>query len=256
MAYKVIRAIDQGDFVSVTLNTSDKILIPLEDYFMMALKINSVLEDDIVSRYQMYQQLFQMFIRVKNRILSKDQTMYDIEQYCKKNCGLSGIDLETILSMVKDTHLIDDRQFALDKSLYWQQSGKSIRAIQDLLTQHGLSNLLVNEAIERLDFQLEKENAQKCLNKYKDTIKGKSLVQYKQALMNKMISKGFGYELSKSLCDSIEMDETKEYEALERTLKKAKRMYKTDIQKIKKYCIGKGFSISQINEKLEEELDD
>ena len=79
----------------------------------------------------------------------------------------------------------------------------------------------------------------------------------RQTLVNKLVTKGYSFELAKQVSESIELDENDD-EALQRTIAKAKRLYATfdqpkRNQKIQTYCVRKGFNISAIKEVLEGE---
>lgn len=254
--YIVQSAKDMGDFVQVKLKGEESILIPLEDYFMMAIKLNSSLPKEVVDKYKMYQEVYQSFIRVKYRISLKDQTLYEIKNYCRKNLKLDEIMTDTVLDMISKTNLVDDHAYALNKASYYQDTGFSVNEIRNKLRKVGIKEAWIEEGVSSLSTEKEEVNAFKQAEKLVHTIKGKSAAQTKMILTQKLIQKGFSYDVSNRVVDSFDIKE--DDSALLLTYNKAKRLYTKEagykrLEKIRSYCVRKGFSLSQVNEIMEGE---
>ena len=253
--YIVQSAKDKGDFVQVKLKNEKSILIPLEDYFMMAIKINSAISEEVVYEYTRKQNAYQAYIRVKSRLSNKDYTMYEIKMYCFKTLKCSEEEVYIVLDLVEKSGLVDDRKYALDKSIYYQDSGMSINEIRNKLKKVGISSNYIEEALSLLSEEKEYENACGMAKKLQLTIKGKSLAQQKMTLIQKLVQKGFSYDCANSAIETLTFDQDDSY-AFMQTLNKAKRLYAKEsedkkINKIRMYCLRKGFSLTQINEGLE-----
>lgn len=254
--YRVQSAKDMGDFVQVKFKEADPIFIPLEDYFMMAIKLNSHFPKDIYERYLEFQEAYRAYIKVKHRLSLKDQTMYEIQTYCRRTLKLDEVQLECVLDMVKKSHLINDHMYALEKSRYFQETGTSKNEIRKKLKKVGIEEKWIEDSMAQLSDEKEYENAVEYAKKVLNTIKGKSYRDTKMSLVQKLSAKGFGYDISKSVVDSLEIKE--DDNALFLTYNKAKRLYAREKEgkrneKIRLYCIRKGFSLSQVLELMEGE---
>ncbi len=198
-------------------------------------------------------------MRIKNRIYKKDYTMLEIKNYCKRNLRLDDQMTDIVLDMISQTKLVDDHAYALDKSSYYQDIGYSMNEIRFRLQKVGIQDIWIDEAIFALSYEKEEINEKKYLKKILNTVKGKSIAQTKITLINKLISNGFSYDLSKTVVDAMSLKE--DDNALILTYNKAKRLYAKEngykrLDKIRTYCIRKGFSLSQVNEIMEGEEND
>ena len=80
----------------------------------------------------------------------------------------------------------------------------------------------------------------------------------RQSLINKLIKKGYSVDIAHRVGESIEID-TDENEALKQAVAKAQRLYgnkplddNEKLQKVRLYCMRRGFTSSQIENALEE----
>ena len=121
----------------------------------------------------------------------------------------------------------------------------------------GIADDVIEDALASLDVETERSNAIKLARRLAHSLKEQSSCMQRQTLVNKLVTKGYSFELAKQVSESIELDENDD-EALQRTIAKAKRLYATfdqpkRNQKIQTYCVRKGFNISAIKEVLEGE---
>ena len=129
--------------------------------------------------------------------------------------------------------------------------------IYSKLKKAGVQDDMIDAALACLDEETERSNATKLARRLTHSIKEQSSRMQRQTLVNKLVTKGYSFEIAKQVSESIELDENDE-EALQRTIAKAKRLYATfdqpkRNQKIQTYCVRKGFNISAIKEVLEGE---
>ena len=89
-------------------------------------------------------------------------------------------------------------------------------------------------------------------------IKAQSERMMRQSLINKLIKKGYSVDIAHRVGESIEID-TDENEALKQAVAKAQRLYgnkplddNEKLQKVRLYCMRRGFTSSQIENALEE----
>ncbi len=254
--YLVVSAKDLNDFVQVKFKNKESILIPLEDYFMMAVKLNSYLPKEIYDRYYPFQDAYKAYGKVKYRLSLKEQTLFEIQMYCKKNLKLDSSLTACVLDMVSKSKLIDDRVYALDKSKYFHETGMSEREIVNRLKKVGIEEKWIEEAVSHLSLNQEYENAKNYAKKVIQTIHGKSYRQVQMTVTQKLLTKGFSFDVSKNVVELLEIKE--DDKALLLAYNKAKRMYAKENEtkrkeKIRLYCIRKGFTFSQVNEIMEGE---
>ena len=261
-SYVIEKTVDANDFVKLYLRRdfdkeTKKILIPLAEFFELKIEINSRLNKALVDNYSDLQDLYVAYGRVKNRVLSKDYTIFEIKRYCIRNLQLNQNDIDAIIEMLMSAHLLDDRQYALDKAQLWHSYGKSKRDISNKLRLLGVDLEYVEEAISLLDDEIERNNALNMADKLKPTVSNQSNSQKRQTIIRKLVNKGFSFDVAKEVGESLEFDDSQDDVALYATIKKAMRMYShfdEDIKrdKIRIYCLRKGFSLDKITDKLEE----
>lgn len=267
MAYQVEKIdFNNHDYVTLTVrrkcdNENVKIRIPDEDFFNLKISVHTVLDAYTVDTYQSLQSYYEGMIKVKKRLMNADYTSYEIRQYCLKRLDM---DMETSDSVVRnlvEMHLIDDHRYALDKSLYWHSCGYNKREIRKRLMKAGIQNEWIDQALLQLSEENEEMNALVMAKRLKKGLKAQSNRLMRQTLINKLIKKGYSVEVAHRIGESMEFDEN-EQEALMQAVAKANRLYasypdeRQRLQKIRLYCMKKGFHTSQIDEALEAEYQD
>ena len=85
---------------------------------------------------------------------------------------------------------------------------------------------MIDAALACLDEETERSNATKLARRLTHSIKEQSKSYAKTDLVNKLVTKGYSFEIAKQVSESIELDENDD-EALQRTIAKAKRLYAT-----------------------------
>lgn len=264
MAYDV-QKIDfhSDDFVTLTVkrkseDESIKFQIPDDDFFELKISVHTILDAYTVSTYLSLQNFYKGLIKAKHRLMTGDYTAYEIKQYCMKKLEL---DEETSMSIVhnlEESNLIDDHQYALEKSLYWHSCGQNKKEIRKKLSKAGIQREWVDEAVNQLSEENEEMNAQVVAKRLIKGIQAQSNILKRQTLTNKLIRKGYSSEVAHRVGESIEWDDNEQEELLQ-AIAKAKRLYaskkdeKERLQKIRLYCMKRGFRSSQIDEALEAE---
>lgn len=257
-AYHVDRIRMVDDFVRLTVirdcdNEPVKVMIPTEDFFDLKITKDTMLDAYLVDNYLFYK----AFELMKKRVLSNDYTSYQMIQYGKQYLSLDEDQAKEIVNEFMERHWIDDKDYAFDKAQAWHSYGQPKMQIYSKLKKAGVQDDMIDAALACLDEETERSNATKLARRLTHSIKEQSSRMQRQTLVNKLVTKGYSFEIAKQVSESIELDENDE-EALQRTIAKAKRLYATfdqpkRNQKIQTYCVRKGFNISAIKEVLEGE---
>jgi len=266
MAYRVDKILFTKDdfvrlFVARKKDTEEiKILIPDSDFFELKISKGTILDAYTVANYQSMQNLYEAFSKVKRRVILNDYTSYEVRQYCKKKLNLEDDEIDGIVHDLKEAHLIDDRQYALEKTLVWNSYGQNKLQIKKKLLKAGIAKDLIEEALQQISDEDEEGNAYEVAKRLVKGLSAQSQNVMRQTLIHKLVKKGYSMEVATRVGQSIELN-LDEQKALQDALKKAQRLYASksgneQFQKIRLYCMKRGFSSAQIDEALEGDKDD
>lgn len=266
MAYRVDKILfTKDDFVRLSVarkkDTEEiKILIPDSDFFELKISKETILDAYTVANYQSMQNLYEAFSKVKRRVILNDYTSYEVRQYCKKKLNLEDDEIDGIVHDLKEAHLIDDRQYALEKTLVWNSYGQNKLQIKKKLLKAGIAKDLIEEALQQISDEDEEGNAYEVAKRLVKGLSAQSQNVMRQTLIHKLVKKGYSMEVATRVGQSIELN-LDEQKALQDALKKAQRLYASksgneQFQKIRLYCMKRGFSSAQIDEALEGDKDD
>lgn len=265
LAYMVEHINFVDDFVQLTIRRkrsnaeSTKIMIPEEDFFDLKISKNTMLDSYTVENYLAMQDFYKALRMVKRKVIAQDYTALEIRKHCIYRMNLDEETTDAILLALQQSRLIDDHRYALEKASAWQSYGLSKRQISNRLYRKGVKQDWIDEALSTLPEDVELDNALKVAKQLSKTIKMQSNRLMRQNLIKKLINKGYSMDIAKQVGESIEL-ENDEVEALHQTIRKASRLYtdrlddKVRLQKIRLYCMRKGFTSSQIDEVLESDL--
>ncbi|MGM9947843.1 glycosyltransferase [Floccifex sp.] len=260
--YIVEKIVPSSDFFELIIyseqdNESNKILVPMEDVVDLQIEDKSIMDRDLYENYCELQEVYKSYLIVKKYVLQHSCCTFEVKQYCQKKFDLCQEDINVILEMLHQHLLLDDRLYAIDKANYWQYKGKSMKEIERKFHSLHIDEEFIQESISKLDEQKEKENAilyaQKSLTY--SSAQSKNLLQ--RTIIQKCMNAGFSFDDSLNAFQTLEIEDTYDEQSLVQAIKKANRLYshfEDDIKynKIKTYCIRKGFHISLIHEKLKE----
>lgn len=266
MAYRVDKILfTKDDFVRLSVarkkDTEEiKILIPDSDFFELKISKGTILDAYTVANYQSMQNLYEAFSKVKRRVILNDYTSYEVRQYCKKKLNLEDDEIDGIVHDLKEAHLIDDRQYALEKTLVWNSYGQNKLQIKKKLLKAGIAKDLIEEALQQISDEDEEGNAYEVAKRLVKGLSAQSQNVMRQTLIHKLVKKGYSMEVATRVGQSIELN-LDEQKALQDALKKAQRLYASksgneQFQRIRLYCMKRGFSSAQIDEALEGDIDD
>ncbi|MDX8416532.1 glycosyltransferase [Absicoccus intestinalis] len=264
MAYQVVK-IDflQSDFVQLNVKRKQdeeviKIKIPDDDFFDLKVSVNTILDAYTVENYINMQSYYESVIKVQRHLSKADYSSYEILQYCQRRLNLDAETSRSIVRNFEDARLINDRQYAMEKALVWHSYGQNKLMIRKKLEKAGIRGELLEQALDQLSDTDEEVNATEMAKRLLKGIKAQSERMMRQSLTNKLIKKGYSVDIAHRVGESIEID-TDENEALKQAVAKAKRLYgnkaldeNEKLQKVRLYCMRRGFTASQIENALEE----
>ncbi|MDY3035014.1 MAG: RecX family transcriptional regulator [Absicoccus sp.] len=264
MAYQVVK-IDflQSDFVQLSVKRKQdeeviKIKIPDDDFFDLKVSVNTILDAYTVENYINMQSYYESVIKVQRHLSKADYSSYEILQYCQRRLNLDAETSRSIVRNFEDARLINDRQYAMEKALVWHSYGQNKLMIRKKLEKAGIRGELLEQALDQLSDTDEEVNATEMAKRLLKGIKAQSERMMRQSLTNKLIKKGYSIDIAHRVGESIEID-TDENEALKQAVAKAKRLYgnkaldeNEKLQKVRLYCMRRGFTASQIENALEE----
>ena len=264
MAYQVVK-IDflQSDFVQLSVKRKQdeeviKIKIPDDDFFDLKVSVNTILDAYTVENYINMQSYYESVIKVQRHLSKADYSSYEILQYCQRRLNLDAETSRSIVRNFEDARLINDRQYAMEKALVWHSYGQNKLMIRKKLEKAGIRGELLEQALDQLSDTDEEVNATEMAKRLLKGIKAQSERMMRQSLTNTLIKKGYSIDIAHRVGESIEID-TDENEALKQAVAKAKRLYgnkaldeNEKLQKVRLYCMRRGFTASQIENALEE----
>lgn len=233
-----------------------KIFIPYDDYIELKIGIDTKLDDFLVRSYLDLQPYYNAYMRVKDRCLAKDYSKSQVEAFCHYKLGLDSQSAKQIIDELEKHHLLDDKKLAFEKAEYWQAMGYSKKQIQQKLHKLGIDQPLIEQALASLNNEKEFMNAQVLAKKFYTSLKEQSNRMKKQKIVSKLAAAGYSMEIAKQVTSVMDFDTANDYDSLEAALNKAKRMYSSfdepkRSQKIRLYCLRKGYSSSMIDELME-----
>ncbi|WP_297236732.1 RecX family transcriptional regulator [uncultured Faecalicoccus sp.] len=250
------------DFAKLTLKRDRdeeavSLMIPMDDYFDLKVALNTDLDAYVVEDYLGMQDYYKAYSALKKKVLQSDYSSKQIKDIAVKKYFLSLDEADLIVEEFERRNWINDQAYALDKAQVWASYGYGKKKIERKLYEAGILEKWIQEACDTLEPEAELNAALKSAQRIVGTIKEQSDRLKRQTIVNKLISKGYSIDVAKEAGNRIEF-QSDEKEALALCIKKAQRMYSSTeeskrAQKIRLYCLRKGFSMMEIDEMLESE---
>lgn len=170
-------------------------------------------------------------------------------------------EVEGVIEKLKDQALINDLEYA--KSYVRTAANinrKGPRLIQNELVTKGVSDLLIEDALEEYPEALQVENASHLIDKQFAKGKNKSQRQQEQKVKSYLFIKGYTSDIIDIAFNQVEpeMDEDEEYQSLVKQGDKAWKRYARKsqgyelIQKVKAFLYNKGFQGDMINHYIDQ----
>lgn len=264
----VIKSIKaSNDFMRVYLesaqnNVEEALLISLEDYMLYHVKKDDVMESyiyDILKHKERLLIAYQMSIK---KLRAKDRTRKEMYDFLinQDKVELSIREINKLIEVLEEKGYINDEAFMLLEINKLDSLFLGKKKILQKLVEKGIPYEAVEEKLETLSDDGERIKAENLASKYLMTIKNKSLMRKKAAMIDKLHADGFSYELAKEVVNNLNYEEDlmRESVTLMKTLDKAIKNYSKKYQghelrnRIISYALNKGFMYDDIHHALEE----
>lgn len=175
-----------------------------ETIFHFGLRKNDELSEDKIKEIKDYDE-FNLGKKTAFSYLGyKPRTEKELIKKLKEK-KISGKNIDKTLKILKELKYLDDGQYAkmyLEEKLSHKPAGK--RLISMKLAGKGINKEVIEDVMaSQYSEEKEKKKAKELLSKYIKKIKAKSDLDRKQKCYRFLLSKGFDYEIVKSVC-SIE----------------------------------------------------
>ena len=243
------------DYVMLFLD-EDKIMIPVESYFSYGIKDLNGIDDELFSKLKEEEAYLKAYRSCLRKLSVKDHTVKQIREHLK-NTVLSDEQKNGIIDKLLSYGILDDEKYTENKITYYDRNNFSLRQIKEKLKKDGISEPFINRYLT-YDENREKEKAVSIAEKHARTIKNKSLLNKKQTILNKLVSSGYSYEMSKNIVNGLDLKDDNEIELLQREYDKTKKKYEKKYsdyelhQRIFRTLLQKGFSSDDIKKTMEE----
>jgi len=175
-----------------------------ETIFHFGLRKNDELSEEKIKEIRDYDE-FNLGKKTAFSFLGyKPRTERELRKKLKEK-KISEKNIEKTLKVLKDLKYLDDGQYAkmyLEEKLSHKPAGK--RLISMKLSEKGIKKEVIEKVMaSQYSEDKEKKKAKELLAKYIKKVKAKSDLDKKQKCYRYLLSKGFDYEIVKSVC-SIE----------------------------------------------------
>ena len=243
------------DYVLVFLD-DEKIMISLESYFKYGVKDLNGLDDNLYKLFKDDEMYLKAYRGVLRKISAKDHTVKQIRDYLSRT-DLNASQIDEIINRLIEYDLLNDEKYCINKINYYNNTNLSSKQIRQKLIKEGVDIELIKQYLNN-DYSDEYRKAKALAEKYNRTIKGKSVNMVKQTILNKLVSNGFSYEISKSVVDELNINNENELELLKKEYLKALNKYQKKYEDyelqnhIYSYLMNKGFKSEDIKKVLEE----
>lgn len=262
-AYEVVKIRMLDDYVKISVmnekeDEAKKVLIDLDDYFTYKIRIHTMLDRHTVAGFITKEKYLNAYRSALRRLRMRDYTRKEMLLYLTRNANIEQEEMEHLLLELEEKGYINDDMYLVDKIEKLQYSLMGKGKIRRTLLQKGLSSEAVDQALEKLNDEEERAKALKMAEKIKMTLKDMSRKMKQQTMIAKLISLGFDSDIARVTSETIKFEEEGDLEALDKTIQKAQRVYsrkwsgKALRDHICTYCVRKGFTMHDIQTKLDE----
>lgn len=262
-AYEVIKIKMLDDYVKISVmnekeDEPKKILIDLDDYFLYKIRVHTMLDRHTVGEFEQKEIYLNAYRSALRRLRMRDYTRKEMSQYLSRIPGMREEDVERLLHELEEKGYINDALYMSEKIDKMQFSLTGKGNIRRTLINKGLKPEDVDQALESFDDDEERAKAEKMAEKLKTSVKDKSKNMKKQTIIRKLISLGFDSDIARSTGETLHLEEEDDSEVLDKTIQKALRSYTRKYSgrelhdRVRGYCVRKGFESSAINERLNE----
>ena len=246
----------RSDYVYVDLE-DEGIMVSIEDYFRYEIRNKKGLDDDTYKQLKDHEIILKAYRSCLRKLSAKDYTIRQIKDHLYKQ-GLHKENVEQLVDKLIQYGLLDDEKYCINKIGYYDNSLLSYKQISQKLKNEGISEALLDKYL-KYDHQREDDKAVKQAQKHVGSTKNKSVEALKQAILAKLVSNGFSYEIGNDVLNELELSADNEDELLQKEYDKALKKYSKRYegyelrQRIFGSLLSKGFGSDDIRKVLEVE---
>lgn len=253
--YKIVKIKDNKDYVAIYLDNKEKINVSIETYFSKKISSLNGLDQNLYDVLKKEEIVLLGYIGALRKLSLKDCSIKQIKDYLYIKKQLHQSEVEEIINKLIKYGLLDDDKYAQNRFNYLNKQLLSIKQIRHKLINEGISNELIDKYVINNN-EDEHNKINKLVNKYCLSIKNKSSLATKQAVLNKLVNAGFNYEMSKEIVNEANINNKDEIQLLKKEYIKLKAKYD---KKYKDYelrshiygaLINKGFRSDDIKKVL------
>jgi regulatory protein len=169
--------------------------------YSFGLRKNDELSEDKINEIKDYDE-FNFGKKIAYHFLNyKPRTEKEIRKKLREK-KISEKNSDRIIKVLKDLKYLDDNQYAklyLEEKLSNNPAGK--RLISMKLSGKGISKEVISDVIDsQYSEEKETKKAKELLSKYLKKVRAKSEMDKRQKCYRYLLSKGFDYEIVKSVC--------------------------------------------------------
>lgn len=253
--YKIVKIKDNKDYVVIYLDNKEKINVSIETYFSKKISSLNGLDQNLYDVLKKEEIVLLGYIGALRKLSLKDCSIKQIKDYLYIKKQLHQSEVEEIINKLIKYGLLDDDKYAQNRFNYLNKQLLSIKQIRHKLINEGISNELIDKYVINNN-EDEHNKINKLVNKYCSSVKNKSSLATKQAVLNKLVNAGFNYEMSKEIVNEANINNKDEIQLLKKEYIKLKAKYD---KKYKDYelrshiygaLINKGFRSDDIKKVL------
>ncbi|MBR5755147.1 MAG: RecX family transcriptional regulator, partial [Erysipelotrichaceae bacterium] len=182
----------------------DKIMIPVESYFSYGINKRTEIDEDLYDTLRDEEKYLKAYRSCLRKLAMKDHTVRQISTHLKRY-DLEDEQKKQIIDRLCQYGMLDDEKYAEGRIAYCDRMNMSDRQIREKLKKDGISEDIISRQL-RKDEDREREKAAKLAEKYAGTITNKSRMAKKQAILNKLVSAGYSYEMSRSAVNELDIN--------------------------------------------------
>lgn len=258
-AYEVVKVMPHDPYLKITFENDhnkecETLCVGLDDYINKHLALHRYITFEDFEELKNKEVFLLAYYRAIKKICSKAFSEQQMYQYLLKYESLDTQQIEELLNKLKEEGYLNDERYAMDALTSFKYVTKGKNSIVQDLKNKGINEDIIEEVMKNYDDSDDHNKIKMMISKLMNTIKGVSLKQKKQKMMDKLIQDGFGYDQIKEEIDLVFENEDDDFELIEKCINKAhtryQKKYKGDLlrQKVVNYCSQKGYRYDDIIE--------
>lgn len=210
MSNRITKITPKNNYVVLTIDEKDKLIVSLDSYLSYSLKKDRELSEDEYNELKKGEDEVLAFEKCLKKFNIKDYTEKQIRDYLDRSYSFSKSQVSSMIDRLVDIGLIDDERYARNRYEAMDSSLYSQRKMAERLKRDGISEDIIEKYVNN---EGDREKAIKLAAKYNKSIRNKSVNKKKQSIIQKLVSSGFSYEDANKAIGSLDFAEDKKTES-------------------------------------------